>query len=392
MRVAIFTDNDFDKVNGVTTTLRAVLKHAPSDLQPRVYTLSDLEVRQRDYLALAAPGAGIPFYREMKIYLPRALAFLREARADGVRLIHLTTPGPAGLASRWVAGRMRIPMAGSFHTHLAEYTEMLSGSRWLGASMNAFMRWVYRPCDPVLVPSAATRRLLTDAGWERDRIGLWSRGVDTLLFNPARRSAALREAWRVSDRRPAVLYAGRISREKGLADMAAIASQLAQLRASCRLIFVGDGPFMPDLRALCPDAVFMGTQRPEQVAIAMASADIFLFPSATDALGNVVLEAQASGLPVVVSDRGGPRENMLPGASGFVCQARNAAAFADRVGALVHDAGLRAQMGGYARGYANRRSWASALQPLYQAWRERATERAQAPGFRRWALSNGRLP
>jgi len=388
MRVALFTDNDFDKVNGVTTTLRAVLRHAPPDLQPRIYTLADLEVREREYLALASPGMGIPFYREMKMYLPRPAALLREARADRVALVHVTTPGPMGLAARGVARRLGVPMAGSFHTHLAEYAVALSGQQLLGTLLNTYMRAVYGRCNPVLVPSHSTAALLAQSGWRQDRLRLWSRGVDTDLFTPSRRSAALREHWRVSDRRPAVLYAGRVSREKGLDQLGAIAAFLHQLRAPHRLIVVGDGPYRNALRAACPDAVFTGTLKPEDVAVAMASADLFLFPSATDSLGNVVLEAQASGLPVIVSDRGGPRENMRAGATGFVGRAGDAPSFAEHVARLLRDEGLRGQMGLLARTYAMGRTWPSALGPLYQTWRVCAgapapTSAADAMGRRR---------
>ncbi len=376
MRVAIFTDNDFDKVNGVTTTLRAVLRHAPPDLQPRVYTLSDLDVCERDYLALASIGAGLPYYPEMRIYLPRLAALSRAARADGVGVIHLTTPGPMGLAARWVARRAGARLSGSFHTHLAEYAATLSGSAMLGAAMNVYMRWLYGACTPVLVPSAATRSMLARAGWPEGNLALWSRGVDTVLFDPARRSAALREHWRVSDRRPAVLYAGRLSREKGLASVRKMAAALRQWRASHRIVFVGDGPYRRELAEACPEAVFTGTLRPDDVATAMASADLFLFPSTTDSLGNVVLEAQASGLPVVVADEGGPQENMLAGTTGFVCRGGDPVSFAGRVSELIFDEGLRGRMAGQARTYALTRQWHHALRPLYQAWRQPAPEPA----------------
>ncbi len=375
MRVAIFTDNDFDKINGVTTTLKAVLRHAPADLQPRVYTLSDLGTCERDYVALASRGVGLPYYPGMRIYFPRLAALLRTVREDQVQVLHLTTPGPVGLAARWVARRLGLPIVGSFHTHLAEYATTLSGSHLLGTGMNAYMRWLYGTCDPVLVPSAATRTMLERSGWRRERLSLWSRGVDTALFTPARRSAALRESWRVSDRRPAVIYAGRLSREKGLDLIPAIESRLHRLRASHRLIFVGDGPYRATLQAACPDAVFTGALSPEDVATAMASSDVFLFPSTTDSLGNVVLEAQASRLPVIVSDGGGPRENLQDGLTGHVCAGGDAGDFARRVAGLLGGHDGRIEMAVRARAYAEQRTWARALRPLYQSWRASALAR-----------------
>src|SRR5262249_9003403 len=313
MKVAIFTDNDFEKVNGVTTTLRAVLEYAPDDLDLRIYTCDSVGIDSIDYLSLSAIGMGIPFYREMKVYLPPFRRFLHHAVADGISLIHVTTPGPVGLAAMWVAWRLGIPIIGSFHTDLAEYTRLLSGSRWLGRMMQAYMRWPYGRCERVFAPSQATRQLLIQARLDASKIDIWRRGVSTKRFNPARRSASLRERWRASDARPAILYAGRLSREKGLATLASVSKHLNFAGVRHRLVLVGDGPLRKELEARCPDAIFMGTLSPDDVAVAMASADVFVFPSLTDTAGNVVLEAQASGLPVLVSQTGGPRENLSPG-------------------------------------------------------------------------------
>ena len=107
MRVAIFTDNDFDKVNGVTTTLTAALRHVPPGLRLRVYTAEAVSVETGEYLALASTGCPIPFYREMRVYWPRFGEYVRRARADGIDLVHLTTPGPMGLAAMYVAARLR---------------------------------------------------------------------------------------------------------------------------------------------------------------------------------------------------------------------------------------------------------------------------------------------
>jgi hypothetical protein len=127
-RVAVFTDNDFSKVNGVTTTLKALLRHAPADVQPRIYTLSDIGTDVPDYLALRAWGMPIPYYREMSIYAPRIAEFHRQLQRDQIDLIHLTTPGPVGLSARYLASHAKLTLVGSFHTHLADYARRLSGS------------------------------------------------------------------------------------------------------------------------------------------------------------------------------------------------------------------------------------------------------------------------
>jgi glycosyltransferase involved in cell wall biosynthesis len=366
MKVAIFTDNDFGKVNGVTTTLRAVLDHAPDDLDLRIYTCESVGIDSVDYLSLPAFGIGIPFYREMKVYLPRFRRLLRHAVADGIDLVHFTTPGPVGLAAMWVASRLGLRMIGSFHTDLAEYTRLLSGSRWLGSLMQEYMRWPYGKCERVFVPSEATREMLTRARIDPARIEIWPRGVSTTQFDPAKRSSALRERWGVSGRRPALLYVGRLSCEKALALLGPLTRHLDYAGVAHRLVFVGDGPMRQELEGLCPGAVFTGTLSPDEVAVAMASADLFVFPSRTDTAGNVVLEAQASGLPVLVSRTGGPRENLRPGETGFACG--DLMEFARRAAELVRNADRRQRFGDAARRYALTRPWETALEPLYRSY------------------------
>ncbi len=378
MKVAIFTDNDFDKVTGVTTALTAVLRYAPSDIQPRIYTAADLGCDQPDYLSLPSIGVGIPYYRHMKVYVPRWRQYLRRVQDDGVQVLHLTTPGPLGLTASWIASKTKLPMVGSFHTDLAAYTEMLSGSPRLGEWMRAYMRWLYGGCQRVFAPSAATRALLIAAKSHADRIEIWARGVDTTLFSPAKRSERLREQWRVSDRRPALLYVGRLSPEKGLGIMPELSRRLHARGLDHRLVFTGEGPLRRELSEQIPDAVFTGELGREAVAEVFASADLFVFPSETDTAGNVVLEAQATGLPVVVSGRGGPRENMSPGQTGLICDQPAVDAWAGVVASALHPSS-RVPMGRAAREYAESRRWDVALEPLYRAYRELAGQR---PGDR----------
>ena len=155
--------------------------------------------------------------------------------------------------------------------------------------------------------------MLIDAKMNPRKLQLWTRGIDTECFTPIRRSGALRDRWRVDHRRPAVLYVGRLSHEKGLDMLPAFQASLHRRGIEHRLILVGEGPMRAELQARCPDAIFTGALPHEQVAACMASSDVFIFPSETDAAGNVVLEAQASGLPVVVSMAGGPREEHRAG-------------------------------------------------------------------------------
>jgi glycosyltransferase involved in cell wall biosynthesis len=375
MRVAIFTDNDFDKVNGVTTTLRAVLQFS-QDVQPRIYTAADLGIDTPTYFATASIGMGLPWYREMRIYWPRLISFARALERDGVDVIHVTTPGPIGVAGRWLAARLGVPLVGSYHTHLGDYAATFSGSPRLGRVLDRYLQWCYKTCDPLLVPSLAARDHLASRGYRADRLIVWGRGVDTSKFSPARASQTLRNTWHVDARRPAILYAGRLSREKGLDLIEPLQRRLHRHGLAHQFVFAGDGPMRSAVEAMCPDGVFLGKLPHDRVAVTMASCDLFLFPSATDTLGNVVLEAQAAGLPVIVSNRGGPQQQVASGTTGFVCQAGDANGFADAVIALLHRPERRAAMSREARKHAETHDWPRSLEPLHAAWHSAAARRA----------------
>src|SRR5262245_13454151 len=367
MNVAVFTDNDFSKVNGVRTTLRAILDHAPADIRARIYTCEHRRLELPGYIAMKGVGLGIPFYREMRMYLPPVRRFVQQAAADGIDLIHLTTPGPVGLAAMHVASTLRLPMIGSFHTDLTAYTRLLSGSAWLARLMREYLRWPYGRCERILVPSEATGRTLVEGKIDPARIQFWRRGVSSEQFTPAKRCEALRQRWKVSPDRPALLYVGRLSREKGLDTLRPLSARLRSTGIDHQLVVAGDGPLRRELAASVPVALFLGTLSEPNVATAMASADLFVFPSRTDTAANVVLEAQASGLPVLVTDEGGPRENMIDGQTGHICA--NERAFARRVAELTWSTERRQRFAEAARAYALERTWESSLAPLFDAYR-----------------------
>jgi len=202
------------------------------------------------------------------------------------------------------------------------------------------------------------------------KISVWARGVDTSAFSPAHRSESLRQQWCVSEERPAILYVGRISREKGLDLLPALQRRLHERGVAHRFVLAGQGPLQTALAKQLDDAVFTGVLNRRETAVAFASADAFVFPSRTDTAGNVVLEAQASGLPVLVTDAGGPQENILRDESGFVVPGTDANGWANVLAPVLQDADWRARLGAAAREYACSRQWPAALAPLYGTYRD----------------------
>jgi glycosyltransferase involved in cell wall biosynthesis len=209
------------------------------------------------------------------------------------------------------------------------------------------------------------------------------------VFSPERRSESLRERWSVSDKRPAILYAGRLSREKGLPMLEQIGSILYRRHWAHRFVIAGDGPMSDELRQAIPDAVFTGRLPQDQLAVAMASSDVFVFPSDTDTAGNAVLEAQASGVPAIVSAAGGPKENMVDGETGLVCRPGDPLAFAAGIEQLLVDCGRRRKMGTDARRFAAARSWETSMTALFAAYRATIVAAKAGPSS---AQATGRQP
>jgi glycosyltransferase involved in cell wall biosynthesis len=219
--------------------------------------------------------------------------------------------------------------------------------------------------DAIFVPSRSTFQELVAKGIAPEKIKLFPRGIDTVRFHPTKRSAILDKEVSPS-KALRLLYVGRISREKNLPVLErAFKSLVSRLKdpSSVHLVVVVDGPYLAEmkqhLRGL--PCTFTGYQQGEALPAIYASCDLFVFPSTTDTFGNVVLEAQASGLPVVVTDKGGPCENMLPGETGLVVPPDDPDSIVEAILALMHDPIRSRQMGRAARRYMENRSFETAF-------------------------------
>jgi glycosyltransferase involved in cell wall biosynthesis len=366
MRVALFTETFLPKLDGITNTLRHILPglreqgHAVCAIAPRP-AISDYAGAR----VLAVPSFAFPAYPEVRLGLlvPSAWRALDAFQPD---LVHLVGPTFLGLAGLVYARRRRLPVLASYHTNLAQYTAHYRLGL-LRRPVERLIRLAHAGCALTLCPSLAARRELGRLGVPR--LALWRRGVDTRLFDPARRSAETRH--RLSDAHPEaplLLYVGRIAPEKRLHLLG------AALRAcpSARLAVVGDGPTRPELeRTLRGLPVqFTGYLYGEALAAAYASADLFVFPSDTETFGNVALEAMASGLPVVAAAAGGLPEIVVPGETGLLFPPGDAAELGRTVHWLLREVGLRHRMAAAARRHALGYSWAAKTTELigyYQA-------------------------
>ncbi len=310
-RVALVTDG-LGGMHGVTHTIQQIRERGVRGFDVEVIgTDADLDRR-----LTAVAEVDIPFYAGLKIgvpSLPAVVDALAEGRYD---LIHLATPGPTGIAA-WMLGRvLDVPTLGSYHTELAAYTGLRTGQVELEALASGLLGKFYGSCGLVLSPSPATDDRLAGLGIPPERIARWARGVDLERFDPGLRVRGLFPG------ELNIMYAGRLSKEKGVELLADAFLEARDVDPRLHMVLAGGGPEEQYLRErLGAHATFLGWLGGRDLARAYASADVFLFASQTDTYGQVVVEAQASGLPVLAVDEGGPATLIDPGETGLLAPA-----------------------------------------------------------------------
>ncbi|HUA46688.1 MAG TPA: glycosyltransferase [Solirubrobacteraceae bacterium] len=358
-RVALIVDG-IGSMHGVTHTIEQIRARGVRGFDVEVIG-TDCEVDRR---LAAVAEIDIPFYPGLEIGVPTVPALV-DALAEGrYDIVHVCSPGPAGIGA-WLLGRvLELPRVGSYHTELGAYTALRTGQPGLEALANWGLRSFYGACDVVLSPSTASDVRLAELGIAPERIRRWDRGVDLQRFDPAHRDEALLPPDRIN-----VLYAGRLSKEKGVELLADAFLEAHRRDPRLHLVLAGGGPEEELLRGRLGDrASFLGWLSGNDLARVYASADVFLFASATETFGQVILEAQASGLPVVAVDRGGPSCLIDHGETGLLAPPE-VSALADAVISLIATPMLRERVRRGALAGVRGRSWEAALDRLAAAYR-----------------------
>ena len=371
LRVGVFVDG-FDAVHGVATMYRNI-QALVTDGKGRSLRL----VRCGDTPSGNTVGATdrgvhslrpvatlpVPLYHGLELGAPSFLDVLDHVAAEDYNVLHVATPGPLGLAALVAGLTLGIPVVGAYHTEFGAYAGALSGDAMVAEVVEVAVREFYERCAAVAVSSEATALALRNRGYHIRRFEILRNGVDRKLFDPERRDEGLRNS--LGDGRTLLLYAGRVSREKGLDRLVSGYLALRRRRDDVHLVVAGDGPYRGELETLLEGtATFTGFLRGEELARTFASCDIFVFPSTTDTLGRAVAEAQASGLPAVVCGIGGPRECIRPGVSGFVTDPGDDEGFFARVEELLDDSAKRERMGRAAREFTRSLDWEAVLEGL----------------------------
>jgi glycosyltransferase involved in cell wall biosynthesis len=215
----------------------------------------------------------------------------------------------------------------------------LTNDEFLEKAAWSYMIWFYGQMEEVMVPSAGTREQLVSRGLPPERMKPLPRWVDTDVYSPDMRNPSFWKSRGIGLGGIVLLYVGRVSREKGLEMLVSAFKELVDSGAALALAVIGDGPYRHEMETALSGypTLFTGYLAGEQLQRGYASADLFVFPSATDTFGNVVLEAQASGLPVIVSDQGGPRELMIDGETGVVFRASSTDDLSSAIKLVISD-------------------------------------------------------
>jgi glycosyltransferase involved in cell wall biosynthesis len=382
-RVAVLSDT-LDDVNGVAIGLRRLRDAAAAageDL--RLVTWGEGEHLHVDADGIVRIPAlarhRLQDYPQMEFALPHLPSLVNYLVEERIDLIQCSTPGPVGLMGLAAARLTGIPVVGQYHTDVPEYCTRLTGDPMTGVLAGKLVGWFYGAMDRVFVPSADVASRVQQLGVAAGKVAHMPRGIDLARFRPSRRDPHAFARFGLNGE-PKVLYVGRLSREKSLDALIDGFAQASAAVPEARLVIVGDGPYAAPLaeRAGAQRVLFLGARTGDELATLMASSDLFVSPSETETFGNTVVEAQASGLPVVVADRGAARENMVDDVTGLVVDARRPGALAGAIQDLLTDRPRRRLMAEAAAEFAQRYDMAGAAEGTFREYRRFLRERAAA--------------
>ncbi len=342
-RILWFTDT-LSYMNGVSMTVKKIAwlsylggkdltivtsmpeSELPPDLPPNIINLPSFF------------EFSLPHYEHYTLRVPSFLASVKRLAACEPDEIYLSTPGPLGLFGLLVSNLLNAKSIGVFHTDFTLQAHELIEDGALDSLVESYLKWFHALTDENQVPTEEYIDILQARGFNRDKMKLFRRGIDSFQFAPRSTGKEyLRDQWGISDG-PVLLFAGRISRDKNIQFLLELFRRLSPKVPDLNLVIAGDGPDLPELQkkyAREKRIVFTGRLGHDVLPEVYSGADVFVFPSSTDTFGMVVLEAQSCGLPAVVSDRGGPREIIREDNTGLTARDSDLSDWEEKVFSLL---------------------------------------------------------
>ena len=345
LRVALFSGNYNYVRDGANQALNrladyllrqgaALRVYAPKVENPAFPATGDL---------FGIPAVPIPFRREYRFPLGLSRAAKADLAAFKPNVMHVSSPDPTAHAALKWAEQRDLPVLASVHTRFDTYPRYY-GMAWAEPWFQGIMRRFYHRCDAIVAPSESMAEVLRAQDMSDD-VGIWSRGVDREIFDPARRDLAWRRSLGIGDGEVAIGFLGRLVMEKGLDVFADTMAELRKRGVPHKVLVVGEGPARGWFAERVPEASFTGMLTHAELGRAVASMDMLLNPSVTETFGNVTLEALASGVPVIAARATGSTSLVTEGQTGRLVEPGDIAGFANAIAAYAADPALRAAHG-----------------------------------------------
>jgi glycosyltransferase involved in cell wall biosynthesis len=357
LRVALFSGNYNYVRDGANQALNRLADYllrqgaslrvyAPKVANPAFPATGDL---------VGVPAVPIPTRSEYRFPLGLWGAAKRDLAEFKPNILHVSSPDPSAHAAlRWAEHR-NLPAIASVHTRFDTYMRYY-GLGFVEPWFERIMRRFYHRCDAIVAPSESMAEVLRSQGMSDD-IGIWSRGVDREIFDPARRDIAWRRTLGIGDDEVAIGFLGRVVMEKGLDVFAETMAELRRRGVPHKVLVVGEGPARASFAEQVPEASFTGMLTHAELGRAVASMDMLLNPSVTETFGNVTLEAMASGVPVIAARATGSTSLVTEGQTGRLVTPGDIAGFANAIAAYIADPALRAVHGAAGEERSRAYSW-----------------------------------
>jgi glycosyltransferase involved in cell wall biosynthesis len=370
LRIALFSGNYNYSIDGPVRALNRLVAYLERKGH-KVLVIAPTKKQaafKHEGTLVSVPSFPFPGRGEYRVGMSIPCAVRQQLEDFQPNLFHLACPDLLGYKALSLAQKWHIPAVASFHTRFDTYPRYY-GMAFLEKYLTRYMRFFYHQCEQVYVPSESMKDILREQDMAED-MRIWTRGVDSTLFNPAKRDPEWRRSLGISDSEIVICFVGRLVLEKGIDFMAGVLDQLTANGVSHRALIIGDGPERSRLAKRLPTAHLLGYLGGEDLARAYASSDIFLNPSDTETFGNVTLEAMACGLPSVCADATGSRSLVQHGVSGFLAPPRDLTAYVEKLTLLAGDANLRKKMSKAALKLQHAYDWDVIMQGLLANYRE----------------------
>jgi len=349
-KVLFISDMLLPDLDGANRTMFHLINRIPTEQFEYLFISGTSAERIADFECIMVSSIKIPRSKNYRIAIPFFYKTVLDNKIDHFQpdIIHIATPSFLGNYGIQTAKRLNIPVISIYHTHFISYLDyyfkyipfMINLSK---RTAKHTLRAFYNECDLIYVPSRTIINELTDIGIHPERLKLWQRGIDQILFSPTKKSPELIKTI-TGNNNPSILFVSRLVWEKNLQTLIDLCNLIKEKQYNYNLIVAGEGNAREALQNQIPEAFFVGNVEHDVLAQLYASSQVFFFPSVTETFGNVVVEAMASGIPCVIANEGGSADFILQGENGFICDPTDIQDFLSRITQIIEHPELALQL------------------------------------------------